>query len=126
MLPVTLSEVEFQQLIKNAVAEVLGISSATAKAPDSESHQHVVDQSRFQPNKANPTRFLRLKQIIGDPKADPPISPILPISKSSWYAGIKSGRYPAGISISPRTTIWRADEVLAIAAHQEMGGCHEG
>ena len=71
------------------------------------------------------TRYLRLKQIIGDPKADPPISPILPISKSSWYAGIKSGRYPAGISISPRTTIWRADEELAIVTRKAMGGSHE-
>ena len=29
-------------------------------------------------------RLLRLKQILGDPKADPPVEPIIPISKSSW------------------------------------------
>lgn len=70
-------------------------------------------------------RYLRLKQILGDPDADPPILPILPISKSSWYAGIKLGRYPAGIKISPRTVVWRADEVFAIAANPQRGDHHE-
>ena len=45
-------------------------------------------------------RFLRLKQIIGDPKAEPPIQPILPISKSSWWDGVKSGRFPKAIKTS--------------------------
>ena len=44
-------------------------------------------------------RFLRLKNIIGDPKANPPIPAIIPISKSSWWNGIKSGRYPKPIKI---------------------------
>ena len=44
-------------------------------------------------------RFLRLKNIIGDPKANPPIPAIIPISKSSWWNGIKSGRYPKPISL---------------------------
>ncbi len=35
------------------------------------------------------TGFLRFKQIIGDPKAKPPISGLLPMSKSSWWDGIK-------------------------------------
>ena len=36
------------------------------------------------------TRYLRLKQIIGDLTATPPIPPIIPISRSCWYAGIKT------------------------------------
>ena len=44
-------------------------------------------------------RFLRLKNIIGDPKANPPIPAIIPISKSSWWNGIKSGRYPKPIKL---------------------------
>ena len=35
-------------------------------------------------------RLLRLKQIIGDPKANPPIEAIIPISKSSWWEGVKA------------------------------------
>ena len=56
-------------------------------------------------------RFLRLKQIIGDPKAEPPIQPILPISKSSWWDGVKSGRFPKAIKIGANTTVWREDEI---------------
>ena len=56
-------------------------------------------------------RFLRLKNIIGDPKANPPIPAIIPISKSSWWNGIKSGRYPKPIKLGKNTTVWREDDV---------------
>lgn len=58
--------------------------------------------------------LLRLPQIIGDPQAKPPIPPIIPISASSWWAGCKSGKYPKPIKLGPRTTAWRASEVLAL------------
>lgn len=58
--------------------------------------------------------FLRLKQIIGNPKANPPIQPIIPICASSWWAGVASGRFPKPIKLGPRTTAWRASEVLAL------------
>jgi hypothetical protein len=38
--------------------------------------------------------FLRLSQILGDPKSDPPIPPIIPIKKSCWWQGVKTGRFP--------------------------------
>jgi len=59
-------------------------------------------------------RLLRLKQIIGDAKAEPPILPIIPISKSSWWAGVKAGLYPEPLKIGPNTTFWREDEVRAL------------
>jgi len=59
-------------------------------------------------------RLLRLKQIIGDAKAEPPILPIIPISKSSWWAGVKAGLYPEPLKIGPNTTVWREDEVRAL------------
>ena len=58
--------------------------------------------------------FLRLSQIIGDPKADPPIPPIFPVSKSSWWEGVKSGRYPEPVKLGPRTTAWRAEDILEL------------
>jgi hypothetical protein len=36
--------------------------------------------------------YLRLRQIIGDPNAVPPIPAVIPVSKSTWWAGVKSGR----------------------------------
>ncbi len=57
--------------------------------------------------------LLRLAQILGDPKAG--IPPIIPISKSSWWNGVKSGKYPQPIKLGPRTTAWRAADVRRIA-----------
>ena len=56
-------------------------------------------------------RFLRLKNIIGDPKANPPIPAIIPISKSSWWNGIKSGRYPKPIKLGENTTVWKENDI---------------
>ena len=56
-------------------------------------------------------RLLRLKQIIGDPKANPPIEAIIPISKSSWWEGVKTGLYPEAIKLGANTTVWREDDV---------------
>ena len=61
-----------------------------------------------------PLGFLRLSQIIGDPDADPPIPPIIPVCATTWWAGIKAGRYPKGIKLSPRVTVWRASDVYEL------------
>lgn len=42
----------------------------------------------------------RLKSII---KPDGP----LPISRSAWWAGVKSGRFPAPVKLGPRITAWK-------------------
>ena len=67
-------------------------------------------------NKLPETGFLRLHQIVGNPKANPPIPPILPISKSSFWAGVKSGKYPKSVKLSTRTTVWRVEDIRALIA----------
>lgn len=41
--------------------------------------------------------YLRIKQILGDAKADPPVPPLLPISRASWWSGVASGRFPKSL-----------------------------
>lgn len=60
------------------------------------------------------TGYLRLNQIVGSPKADPPIPPLIPISKSTWWAGVKEKRFPAPVKLGPRTTVWRVEDILAL------------
>ena len=59
-------------------------------------------------------RFLRLKHIIGDKKAIPPIQPIIPVAKSTWWDGVKKGKYPKPYKIGNNTTVWRSDEIQAL------------
>lgn len=49
------------------------------------------------------TGFLRLPQVLA----------LVPVGKSSWWEGCKSGRYPKPIKLGPRTTVWRAEDIRA-------------
>lgn len=61
------------------------------------------------------TGYVRLSQIIGNPKADPPITPIIPVSKSTWWAGVKSGRFPKPVkTLGPRIAAWRVEDIRAL------------
>ena len=62
------------------------------------------------------TGYLRLPQIIGAPKANPPIPALIPVSKSSWWAGCKSGRYPSPVKLGPRTTAWKVEDIRELIA----------
>ena len=57
------------------------------------------------------TGYLRLTQIVGNPKAEPPTPPIIPVSTSSWWQGVKNGRYPKPVKLGPRTTAWRVEDI---------------
>lgn len=66
------------------------------------------------------TGYLRLSQIIGNPKANPPIPAIIPVSKSSWWAGCASGKFPQPVKLGPRTTAWRISDILNLIAETEV------
>ena len=61
------------------------------------------------------TGFLRVQQIVGDPKADPPIPAIIPVCRSTWWAGVRSGRFPAPTrGLGGRITVWRVEDIRAL------------
>jgi len=62
------------------------------------------------------TGFLRLPQIIGNPNANPPQPPIIPVCRSTWLAGVKEGRFPKPVKLSPRVTVWHVEDILALIA----------
>jgi predicted DNA-binding transcriptional regulator AlpA len=33
------------------------------------------------------------------------------VSKSTWWAGVKSGRFPKPVKLGPRTTAWRVEDI---------------
>ena len=54
--------------------------------------------------------FLRLNQIIGS-KDEPGI---VPVSRSSWWAGVREGRFPPPVKLGKRTTAWRVSDIRAL------------
>ncbi len=51
--------------------------------------------------------FVRLAAIL------PPAGPI-PVSRSSWWEGVRNGRYPQPVKLGPRTTAWRVEDIRAL------------
>lgn len=36
---------------------------------------------------------------------------IIPVSKSTWWAGVKTGRFPKSIKLGERTTAWKVEDI---------------
>jgi prophage regulatory protein len=53
------------------------------------------------------TGFVRITSIIG------PGRPI-PIAKSTWWVGVKDGRYPKPVKLGPRITAWRVEDIRTL------------
>jgi len=53
------------------------------------------------------TGFVRLRSILA------PEGPI-PVSKSTWWQGVKDGRFPKPRKLGKGTTVWRAEEIRAL------------
>ena len=67
--------------------------------------------------------LLRLTDIIGDPKADPPKKSLIPVSKSTIYRLVAARRFPAPIKPSPSISLWSNDAVKsAIKSWEQNNG----
>lgn len=74
------------------------------------------------------TGFLRLSQIIGQPAVTAPqaelnraagrpnqharagLPALIPVCASTWWSGVRDGRYPQPIKIG-RASLWRVEEI---------------
>lgn len=74
-------------------------------------------KGRTQLNRLPETGFLRLPQILGNAKSEPPIPPLIPVKKSCWWAGVASGRFPKPVKLGPRVTVWRVEDIRALIAN---------
>ena len=61
------------------------------------------------------TGFVRLSSILA------PTGPI-PVGKSTWWAGVKSGRFPKPIKLAPRITVWRVDDIRSLISRGQHIG----
>jgi prophage regulatory protein len=52
------------------------------------------------------TGFVRLPQILS----------VIPVGRSSWWAGVKSGKYPQPVKLGENTTAWKAEDIHSLIA----------
>ena len=50
------------------------------------------------------TGFVRLKDVLK----------VIPLGKSCWFEGVKSGRFPKPVQLSARCTAWRAADIQGL------------
>ena len=55
--------------------------------------------------------FLRLPAVLAE----------IPVSRSHWWAGVKSGRYPPSVKLSARCTAWRRSDIDALIERLSKG-----
>ncbi len=48
--------------------------------------------------------FLRLPEVLQ----------IIPVSKSTWWLGVRSGRFPKPVKLTERTSAWRRSDIEAL------------
>ena len=48
--------------------------------------------------------FMREKQILK----------VFPVSHSTWWIGVKSGKYPQPLKLSPKVTVWKAEDIRSL------------
>ena len=58
------------------------------------------------------TGFIRVSEIIK----------LIPIGKSTWWAGVKAGRFPQSVKLGKRTTAWRVEEILNLITNLDKEG----
>lgn len=47
------------------------------------------------------TGFLRLPQVLR----------FIPVGRSTWWQGVKEGRFPKPVKLGPKTTVWKAEDI---------------
>jgi prophage regulatory protein len=47
------------------------------------------------------TGFIRLPVVLS----------VFPVSRSAWWDGVKSGRFPQAVKLGPRVTAWRVEDI---------------
>jgi prophage regulatory protein len=57
------------------------------------------------------TGYVRLPQVLS----------VFPVSKSTWWAGVKAGSYPSAVKLGRRITAWRAEDIRALIERTAQG-----
>ena len=64
--------------------------------------------SQFQTNQTDMGRLVRLAGVFDR----------IPVSKSTWWQGVKSGKFPKPVKLGARLTCWRESDILDLVERE--------
>jgi predicted DNA-binding transcriptional regulator AlpA len=56
----------------------------------------------------------------------PAVLQVFPVSRSAWWAGVKTGKYPKSVKLGPRTTVWRTEDIFDLLESSAAGNAPRG
>ena len=62
-------------------------------------------------NNVQITGFLRLPEVLK----------LFPVSKSTWWQGVKDSKFPQPVKLTERTTAWRVEDIQELIASTSIG-----
>lgn len=62
-------------------------------------------------NNHDTERLLRLREVLS----------LIPVSRATWYAGVKSGRFPSSVHLAKRCVAWRYSEIQRLMRNGGRG-----
>ena len=62
-------------------------------------------------SRIDPAGLYRLHSIVRTKSGDPPL---IDVSAATWWAGVKTGRFPAPVRMGKRMTFWLGADLLAL------------
>lgn len=57
------------------------------------------------------TGFLRLSEVLK----------YIPLGKTTWWNGVKSGKYPKSVKLGRRITAWRVEDIRELISTMNNG-----
>ena len=68
-------------------------------------HKNTVPEHKTTEPAKPVTGFMRLPQVLE----------VIPVGPTTWWGGVKSGRFPKPVKLSARCTAWRAEDIRKLA-----------
>ena len=62
-------------------------------------------------NTPETNKLMRLSQVLK----------LIPVGKSTWWAGVKTGRFPQSYKLSERITVWKRSDIIALMDRVKAG-----
>jgi predicted DNA-binding transcriptional regulator AlpA len=65
-----------------------------------------------------PEGFVRLPVVVK----------VLGVGKTTWWCGVREGRFPKPVKLGPKTSVWRVEDIRALIANPTpaAGGTADG